>query len=145
MRYRSILLVSIWLTAAAYAKEPKAYQSGKLLQMDSVSCGVDEKDAKSFTGELIGTDSGHKKTQELLCQEYLLQTEKVDYRIRPRDAKHSVLLPVGERAQFRLDKGKMLLRVEDLDSKEREYSVVSMTPRSESTADARPVHLNHLQ
>ncbi len=145
MRYRSILLASLLLSTAAYAKEPKAYQSGKLLQMDSVSCGVDEKDGKSFTGELIGTDSGHKKTQELLCQEYLLQTEKMIYRIRPRDAKHPVLLPVGERAQFRLDKDKMLLRVEDLDSKEREYTVVSMTPRSESTADASPAHVNHLQ
>jgi hypothetical protein len=113
--------------------------------MDSVSCGVDGKDAKSITGELIGTDSAHKKSQVLLCQEYLLQTEKVVYRIRPSDAKHPVLLPVGERAQFRLDRDKMLLRVEDLDSKEREYTVVSMTPRSESTADASPAHLNHLQ
>ena len=93
----------------------------------------------------IGTDSGHKKTQELLCQEYLLQTEKVDLSHSPQRRKHPVLLPVGERAQFRLDKDKMMLRVEDLDSKEREYSVVSMTPRSESTADASPVHLNHLQ
>jgi len=145
MRYKSLVLASILLAATAYAKEPKAYQSGKLLQMDSVNCGVDEKDAKSFTGEMIGTDSGHKKTQELLCQEYLLQTDKMIYRIRPRDAKHPVLLPVGEQAQFRLDKDKMLLRVEDLDSKEREYIVVSMTPRSDSTADASPARLNHLQ
>src|ERR1700726_2315369 len=141
MRFQSLVLASILLVGTAYAKEPRAYQSGKLLQMDSVQCGVDEKDAKSFTGELIGTDSGHKKTQELLCQEYLLQTEKMIYRIRPRDAKHPVLLPVGERAQFRLDKDKMLLRVEDLDSKEREYIVVSMTPRTDSSAaDASPQH-----
>ena len=145
MRYKSLVLASLLLAATAYAKEPKAYQSGKLLQMDSVNCGVDEKDAKSFTGEIIGTDSGHKKTQEMLCQEYLLQSDKMIYRIRPRDAKHPVLLPVGERAQFRLEKDKMLLRVEDLDSKEREYIVVSMTPRSESTADASPARLNHLQ
>jgi len=145
MRYKSLVLASLFLAATAYAKEPKAYQSGKLLQMDSVNCGVDEKDAKSFTGEIIGTDSGHKKTQEMLCQEYLLQSDKMIYRIRPKDAKHPVLLPVGERAQFRLDKDKMLLRVEDLDSKEREYIVVSMTPRSESTADASPARLNHLQ
>ena len=145
MRYKSLVLASLLFTVAAYAKEPKAYQSGKLLQMDSVQCGVDEKDAKSFTGELIGTDSGHKKTQDLLCQEYLLQTDKMVYRIRPKDAKHPVLLPVGERAQFRLAKDKMLLRVEDLDSKEREYIVVSMTPRSDSTADASPTRLNHLQ
>ncbi len=145
MRYKSFVLASILLATTAYAKEPKAYQSGKLLQMDSVQCGVDEKDAKSFTGEMIGTDSGHKKTQELLCQEYLLQTERMIYRIRPRDAKHPVLLPVGERAQFRMEKDKMILRVEDLDSKEREYIVVSMTPRSDSTADAAPARVNHLQ
>jgi len=145
MRHKSLVLASILLAASAYAKEPRAYQSGKLLQMDSVQCGVDEKDAKSFGGEIIGTDSGHKKTQELLCQEYLLQAEKVIYRIRPKDTKHPVLLPVGDRAQFRLEKDKMLLRMEDLDGKEREYMVVSMTPRSDSTADASPARLNHLQ
>jgi hypothetical protein len=143
MRYKSLVLASILLVATAYAKEPKAYQSGKLLQMDSVKCGMDEKDAKSFAGEMIGTDSGHKKTQELLCQEYLLQTDKMVYRIRPKDEKHPALLPVGERAQFRLEKDKLLLRVEDLDNKEREYLVVSMTPRADSTADARPVQLKH--
>ena len=42
-----------------------------------------------------------------------------------------VLLPVGERAQFRIQKDKMLLQVEDVDEKEREYSVVSMTPRQD--------------
>jgi hypothetical protein len=145
MRCKSLVLASILLAATAYAKEPKAYQSGKLLQMDSVQCGVDEKDAKSFAGEMIGTDSGHKKTLELLCQQYVLQTEKTIYRIRPKDAKHPVLLPVGEQAQFRVDKDKMLVRVEYLDSKEREYIVVSMTPRGDSTADASPVRLNHLQ
>src|SRR5437868_15165110 len=102
MRYRAFFLVMIAFSAVAYAKEPKAYQSGKLLEMDSVSCGVDEKDAKSFGGEVLRTDSAHRKTRELLCQEYLLQAEKVIYRIRPRDEKHPVLLPVSDRAQFRL-------------------------------------------
>ena len=93
---------------------------------------------------MLGTDSGSKKTKELLCQEYVLQAEKVIYRIRPRDEKHPSLLPIGEQAQFRLEKDKILLRVEDLDDKEREYIVVSMTPRSDSsTADAgsRPTHV----
>jgi hypothetical protein len=141
-----ILCVIVGLASASFAKEPKPYQTGKLLQMDSVQCGMAEKDAKSFAGEMLGTDAGSKKTQELLCQEYVLQSERVIYRIRPRDEKHPVLLPVGERAQFRLQKDKMLLRVEDLDGKEREYIVVSMTPRSDnSTADATPSRLNHLQ
>lgn len=147
MRSKLVLcLAAVMMVSGAYAKEPKAYQSGKLVQMDSVECGMAEKDAKSFAGEMLGTDSGNKKTQELLCQEYVLESAHVIYRIRPRDQKHPVLLPVGEQAQFRIQKDKMLLRVEDLDSKEREYVVVSMTPRSDSnTADAAASHVGHLQ
>jgi hypothetical protein len=146
MRFNPMVSVILLLSSVAFAKDPKAYQTGKLLQMDSVNCGIAEKDAKSFAGEMLGTDSGSKKTKEVLCQEYVLQAERVIYRIRPRDEKHPILLPVGDQAQFRLQKDKMLLRVEDLDNKEREYVVVSMTPRSDSSsADATPARLNHLQ
>jgi hypothetical protein len=130
-----IILGVVLVASVAYAKDVKPRQSGKLLQMESVACGVDENSGKSLAGELIGTDSAHKKTHELLCQEYVLQTERVIYRIRPRDEKHPVLLPVGEQAQFRLQKDKMILRVEDLDDKDREYTVVSMTPREDSSPE----------
>src|SRR5882724_1481316 len=123
------LMIAFLSVSLAQAKEPKAHQSGTLLQMDSAECGVDENSGKSVVGELVGTDSAHKKTHALLCQEYLLQSDSVIYRIRPRDEKHPVLLPVGQKAQFRIHKDKMLLQVEDIDEKEREYSVVSATPR----------------
>jgi len=130
-----IILGVVLVASVASAKDVKPRQSGKLLQMESVACGVDENSGKSLAGELIGTDSAHKKTHELLCQEYVLQTERVIYRIRPRDEKHPVLLPVGEQAQFRMQKDKMILRVEDLDDKDREYTVVSMTPREDSSPE----------
>lgn len=146
MRSMWMLCAVVGLASAVYAKEPKVYQTAKIVQMDSVQCGTSEKASTSLAGEVLGNDSGNKKTEEVLCQEYVLQTERVIYRVRPRDEKHSVLLPLGEAAQFRLQKDKMLLRVQYLDGKEREYRVVSMTPRSEgSTADARPLRLNHLQ
>ena len=131
MKARFVIGVAV-LATMAYAKDAKPFQHGKLLQMDSVACGVDENSGKSFAGEMLGTDSAHKKTHELLCQEYLLQSDKVIYRIRPRDDKHPVLLPVGAAAQFRMQKDKMILRVEDLDDKDRDYVVVSMTPREET-------------
>jgi hypothetical protein len=142
---RQRLILTAILCSLAYAKEPKVYQTGKLLQMDSVACGVDEKDAKSVAGEMLGADSGHKKTHELLCQEYVLETDRVIYRIRPRDEKHPVLLPIGGSAQFRLAKDKMLLRVEGLDGREHDYLVVSMTPRTDDKAEASTLRLNHLQ
>lgn len=129
---RTFLLVILW-TSLAYAKDRPVMQSGTLLQMDSVECGTDQKSGKTFAGEVLGTDAAHQKMHTLLCPEYLLQTDRILYRIRPRDEKHPALLPVGEKAQFRMDKDRMRLRVEDLDDKERDYTVVSMTPRGEAT------------
>jgi hypothetical protein len=113
----------------AYAKDVKPQFSGTLLQMDSVECGAEQKSAKNFAGDMLGTDSAPQRTRVLLCQEYILQTDRMTYRIRPRDDRHRTLLPVSTKAQFRLDRDKMKLRMEDLDDKEREYLVVSMTPR----------------
>ncbi len=133
---KRIAIFALLCASLAYARDQRSPQSGTLLQMDSVECGTDQKSAKSLTGELIGTDSAHQKMHTLLCQEYLLQTDRIIYRIRPKDDKHPTLLPVGEKAQFHIEKDKMKLRVEDLDDKEREYIVVSMTPRVEAqTAD----------
>ncbi len=58
--------------------------------------------------------------------------DRLIYRIRPKDDKHPALLPVGESAEFRIHKDKMLLRVPESDGKEREYIVVSMTPRADA-------------
>src|SRR5215471_16151677 len=120
------------LAGVCSAKDRDDYQKGTLLKMESSPCGMQEKGGKSITGELIGTDSQSKKTKEVLCQEYVLQAEKVIYRIRPNDDKHPALLPIGETAQFRLHKDKLILKVAEGDGKEREYIVVSMTPREES-------------
>jgi hypothetical protein len=133
MRTKSILLALVFLSTLASAKDLKAYQDGKLLQMDSVQCGVQQKDAKK--GD----------SRDVLCQEYVLQTEQVVYRIRSADEKHPILLPIGESAQFRLEKLKMHLRVPSMDGKEREFTVVSIKPRGENSAAASPSHLNHLQ
>jgi hypothetical protein len=126
-------LAGCLILAGTCAAKEHDYQKGTLLRMDSTSCGMQEKGSKSVAGELLGTDSQSKKTQEVLCQEYVLQTNRVVYRIRPKDDKHPVLLPIGETAQFRIHKDKLILRVaEGGDDKEREYVVVSMTPRQDA-------------
>ena len=130
---KRILLPAVILVAsyALQAKEKPAYQNGLLLQMDSAACGSEEKGGSTVTGEILGTDGEHKKTQELLCQEYTLQTDRLIYRIRAKSEKHPALLPIGETAQFRLHKGELLLRLPESNGKERQYIVVSMTPRSD--------------
>ena len=137
MNVRTCALAGCLLLAGVcVAKEHDDYQKGTLLKMESSPCGMQEKGGKSVAGELLGTDSQSKKTQEVLCQEYVLQAERVIYRIRPKDDKHPALLPIGETAQFRLHKDKLILKVAEGDAKEREYIVVSMTPREDKRETA---------
>jgi hypothetical protein len=128
MRALALIAGGLLLAGVAVAKHDD-YQTGTLVRMDSAACGSQEKGSKTVAGEILGTDGQHKKTQELLCQEYVLQGENVVYHIRPNDDKHPALLPIGETAQFRIHKDKLVLKVPESDGKEREYVVVSMTPR----------------
>ncbi len=145
MRSNSLILASILIAAGASAQDHKAYFVGKLLEMNSVECGSN-KPASNPT-----QNSGSvQQNPSSLCQEYVLETDEVTYRIVSGKTKHPELLPVGEDVRFRLQNGKMHLLVPALDSpalnsKEREYMVLSMTPRGERAADAAPIHLNHLQ
>lgn len=132
------LAILAFVVLPLHAKDKPAYEKGILLQMESSSCGYAEKDGKTLAGEILGTDAQHKNTKQVLCQEYTLQTDRVTYRIRPKDDKHPVLLPIGETAQFRIHKDKLLLRVIESDDKEREYQVVSMMPRTD-VAQNQPV------
>ncbi len=135
MKFKWMLcaLAAAALSSLAYGKEPVVYQSGKLVQMNSVHCGTAQKSDTSALGEIIGTDDRSTKTQDVLCQEYILQTDVVVYHIRPRADKHPDLLPIGTTAQFRIEKDKMILRAQGTD-KERQYLVVSMGPRSDSAS-----------
>jgi hypothetical protein len=137
MKSRWILCVLLGASVStlAYAKDPAPYKSGKLLQMNSVHCGTAQKSDTNALGEIIGTDDRNTKTQDVLCQEYVLQTDSVDYHIRPRDEKHPDILPIGSLAQFRIEKDKLILRAEGMD-KERQYFVVSITPRSDNASSA---------
>jgi hypothetical protein len=131
MNSKWFLCVFLGVSLLAYAKDPVPYQTGKLLQMNAVHCGTAQKSDTSPLGEIIGADDRSTKTQDVLCQDYVLQTDSVVYHIRPRDEKHPEILPIGSLAQFRIDKDKLILRAEGID-KERQYIVVSITPRSDS-------------
>ena len=123
MKRLILAIFAVSIAVAAQAKDKPAYEKGLLMQMESSSCGYSEKDGKTLMGEIIGTDGQHKNTRVVLCQEYVLESDRVTYRIRP--------------AEFRMHKDKMILRVPETDGKEREYIVVSMTPRSDVAENHR--------
>src|ERR1700761_4305452 len=100
---RPIVLTGVFLIAAcaASAKDKPGYQNGVILQMEPASCGSAEKGSKNTAGEAAGSEGQRQNAHESLCQEYVLQTDRLIFRIRPRDDKHPRLLPVGQSAQFR--------------------------------------------
>lgn len=145
MRFRSLVVaVSLFLAVGSYAQEPKAYLSGKLQQINLVQCGLSSNEVAADEPQ-AGSNSAPAKARPTICPEYVLETEEVIYRIRPKNAQPGVLLPVGEPAQFRVQNDELLLVVQALDSREREYSVVSIAPRADNSADSYRLRLNHLQ
>jgi hypothetical protein len=128
----ALLALPLLAAPAVPAKAPPTYEKGLLMSMESSTCGMAEKGGKSVTEELLGTDGSHKQTQEVLCQEYVLQSDRIVYRIRPNDQKHPTLLPVGESVEFRIHKDKLFLRDPEGDKKDREYMVLSMQTRPDT-------------
>lgn len=127
MKLRITAVLLLLAAIPVFAKDQPSYDKGTIVAMNAVSCGYDAKSGEGIGGMILGTDSQHVKNREVLCQEYTLKTEKVTYRIRPREEKHPELLPVGETAQFRIKKDIMLVRLPEMDGKEHSYQVVAIT------------------
>lgn len=133
---KSLLFVSMLLVGTFAVANDKIYETGSLKEMTSVECGVEQKSGTTLVGDLIGTDNAHTQARKTFCQEYVLETSHTIYHIRPREQKNPALLPVGQSAQFRMKKDRMVLRVPEGDNKEREYDVVSMSPAQSNSAVA---------
>ncbi|MBZ5548600.1 MAG: hypothetical protein LAO22_11705 [Acidobacteriia bacterium] len=125
---KRVLIVVVMFTAVLSAKDVSRNHLGVLLRMESVPCGTVE--GSGFSKALLGAPAPLPVQDDRLCQEYVLRSEGLYYRIRSRDRKHPVLLPIGEQAQFRLHRDRMLLQVEDFDSKAYEFSVLAIVPEN---------------
>lgn len=110
----ALLLALIVLGIVAEAKEHH-YDRCTLTAMNAVPCGSQQK--------------RHKKTREMLCQEYVLQTDSTEYHIRQKQEKHTEILPIGSQGEFRIEKDTLKLRVPAGTGKELEYVIVSVAKR----------------
>ncbi len=126
-----LFIAVLMVACAAEAKGPQIYQKGTLVKMESAECGVEAKGVEGVGGVLGIDDSQHTKTLQMLCQEYTLQGDHLEYKIRTKDEKHPALLPIGQEVEFRIEKDRMHVRVPELDNREREFIVVSITQRTD--------------
>lgn len=146
MRSLTLAVLVCLLAGVALAKDHDDFDHGTLMKMNAVNCGYDQNDGKTFAGMMLGTGGEKTHMRQALCQEYVLESSHITYRIRPKDEKHPELLPVGDNVQFRIKKDKLLLRNPENGEKTREYIVVSMEPRTDVPAPAaQPLGSEHKQ
>jgi hypothetical protein len=125
-----VLLAALPLSAGG--KKKNQPERAMLEKMEAVPCGAKQKGLSglgSFWASVGVTDI---HSNEKLCPQYVLETDDMDYRIRPTDLKHPAILPIGHEIVFKIKNDRMYLEVPDGDKKMRPYEVVAEEPASPS-------------
>jgi hypothetical protein len=99
-----------------------------LEKMEAVPCGAKERGLTGLGTVWASVGVTHVNSDEKLCPEYLLRTDEMEYHIRPMDAKHPTVLPIGHEGEFKIKNDRMFLKVDDGDRKTRSFRVVSENP-----------------
>ncbi len=102
-----MLLTALALVAVCASAKEKI-GTGIVISETSVPCGSQK--------------AKHHSTQDLLCQEYVIRTDSIEYHVRQPQQYHAELVPVNTQIEFKLDKDKMKFKV---DGKQHELIVVS--------------------
>ena len=104
------------------------FQRGKITRMRTQKCTFIPAGGFHLTVAIFGTADPRTGIGQPMCPEYLLEGDRVDYRIRP--LKTDVLLPLGTEVQFKLHKGRMVLRPDD-SKREYKFEIYEMRERAD--------------
>ena len=140
MSVKRLLIVGVVLISALPAsagnKKQKDVTRGMLEKMEAVPCGAKQRGLSGLGTLWASAGITHVNSDEKLCPQYLLRTDRMDYEIRPIDLKHATILPVGQEAQFKLKNKDMVLDVPEAGMhKMRAYEVVAMNPNNNPDSD----------
>jgi hypothetical protein len=126
------VLLAAMLPITAEAKKKNKPERAMLEKMQAVPCGAKQRGLAGLGSFWASVGITHINSDEKLCPEYLLRTDEMDYRIRPLNLKHPVVLPVGQEVVFKMKKDQMLVSVPDSKEKKIAYEVVAMEPANPS-------------
>jgi hypothetical protein len=129
------LALAMLLPCMAFGgSKKKPLQRAMLENMQAVPCGAKERGLSGLGSVFASAGITAVNSNEKLCPQYLLRSDDMEYRVRPTNLKHAVLLPVGEEGEFKIKKDHLYFRAGDHDRKMREYQVVSMQPLNSGDA-----------
>ena len=142
MRFRFSALSSMILTlflifatpVTADGKKKKTETRAMLEKMEAVPCGAKQRGLTGLGAVWGSAGITHVNSDEKLCPQYLLRTDDMEYHIRPTDAKHPAVLPIGHEVVYKIKKDRMVVKVPDGDNKDHTYQVVAMNPTNSDTS-----------
>lgn len=129
-----VLIAAVPLSAGD--KKKNQPDRAMLEKMEAVPCGAKQKGLTGLGSFWASVGITHVNSDEKLCPQYLLRADNMDYRIRPMNLKHPVVLPVGREVVFKIKKDRMLVKDPEGDHKMRDYEVVSMEPANPAGENA---------
>jgi hypothetical protein len=103
-------------------------------KMEAVPCGAKERGLSGLGSVFASVGATRIDSDEKLCPQYMLRTDEMEYHVRPLDHKHPRILPVGQEAEFKINKDVIEMRVVDGDHTKRRYQVVAMKPIDHAAA-----------
>ena len=127
MRRILLLLAGFSLALAVTGLNAATYVEGRVASMHSVPCGSQAK--------------SHKRVEQMLCEQYVLHTDVMDYVIRQEEPKKVNILPVGQDVYFRVKKDRMLIRGYTLNGQkiqDQEYIVLSERQAASTSVPGAP-------
>ena len=109
---KPLFLAAVLVFVATFAHAGNKPRFGTIVSENSVPCGSTVEKGKK----------NKQMTVEVLCQEYVVRTESVDYHIRQSKPADKALIPVNTPVEFTLDKDRMKFKA---NGKSYEYLIVS--------------------
>lgn len=121
MNIKSVIIIALALVFAvplsADGKKKKQADRGTLEKMEAVPCDAKQRGLTGLGSIWASAGITHVNSDEKLCQQYLLRTDDMEYHIRPTDAKHPAVLPVGQEVEYKIKNDRMFVKVLDGDKK----------------------------
>jgi len=117
MQKSLIVFTMLCVSATVSFAGPK--QTGTVLSQTSIACG--EKKSK-------------KQSLDLMCHEYVIRTNSIDYTVRQSKPEDKTLIPLNATVEFKLDKSKMKVQA---NGESYQFLVISQAAPS-SAASAAP-------
>jgi len=132
MATKTLIIIAMAMVVAvpvsAGVKKKNQPDRGMVEKMDAVPCGAKQKGLAGLGSFWASVGITDVHSTEKLCPQYLIRTDDVDYRVRPMNMKHPVILLIGHEVVFKLKRDRMMVKLPEGDKKMRSYEVVGMEP-----------------